>query len=193
MKSFREYLAESKKVYSFKVKVAGELPESFESKLKERMERCKVVTFEKLTTTPVQQLPLDFPTLENKEVTIYDVVVEYPITAPEIAVELKEMGLNEECFRVRGSGEPSEVDQILLDTEPDGDAKLNDSVYTDDVKVKHKDYFGDDFNKGFLKDLEKAAKERKKELGQDKAKQDVLGSSPKVKQDKNGAKSAMGS
>ena len=30
MKPFKEYLAESKKVYNFKVKVAGELPESFQ-------------------------------------------------------------------------------------------------------------------------------------------------------------------
>ena len=34
MKTFKEYLAESKKVYSFKVKVAGELPEKFQETLK---------------------------------------------------------------------------------------------------------------------------------------------------------------
>ena len=30
MKTFREYLAESKKTYPFKVRVAGDLPENFE-------------------------------------------------------------------------------------------------------------------------------------------------------------------
>jgi hypothetical protein len=187
MKTFKEYLSESKKVYSFKVKVAGEIPEGFEGKLKDRLDRCKIVTFEKMLTTPVQKVPLDFPTLTNKEVTIYDVVVEYPVTAPEIAKDLKEMGLNEECFRVRGSSEPSELDQLMLDDEVSKTALLSDSQYKEADSVKHKDYFGDDFNKGFLKDLAKTAKERNKEEGKGEYKL------PKTKTDKTGAKSALGS
>jgi hypothetical protein len=35
MKTFKEYLTESKKVYNFKIKVAGDLPEDFEKNLKE--------------------------------------------------------------------------------------------------------------------------------------------------------------
>lgn len=193
MKTFKEYLSESKKVYSFKVKVAGELPENFESQLKERLERCKVVTFEKMATTPVQKVPLDFPNISNAEVTIYDVILEYPITSPEIVREIKDIGLDEDTFRVRGSGEPSEIDQIAMDNELTKTSLLSDPHYTEAEKIKHKEYFGDDFNKGFLKDLEKTAKERKKELGQDKGKPDVLGNAPKVKQDKSGAKSAVGS
>lgn len=187
MKTFKEYLAESKKVYSFKIKVAGDLPEKFQEGLKARLDRCKVVTLEKQSTTPIQKVPLDFPTLENKEVTVFEVICEYPITAPEIAVDIKNMGLDEDCFRVRGSGEPSEQDQILADAEPSGEALLNDSQYKEATDAKHKDYFGDDFNKGFLKDLSKAAKDRKKEGVQTEYKL------PKAKTDKAGAKSAIGS
>jgi hypothetical protein len=43
MKPFKEYLAESKKVYNFKVKVAGELPESFQENLKTALDRCKFI------------------------------------------------------------------------------------------------------------------------------------------------------
>lgn len=193
MKTFKEYLSESKKVYGFKVKVAGELPENFESQLKERLERCKVVTFEKMATTPVQKVPLDFPNISNAEVTIYDVILEYPITSPEIVREIKDIGLDEDVFRVRGSGEPSEIDQATLDNELTSTSLLSDPNYSEAEKIKHKEYFGDDFNKSFLKDLEKSAKERKKELGQDKGKPDVLGNAPKVKQDKSGVKSAVGS
>lgn len=193
MKNFKEYLAESKKVYGFKVKVAGEIPENFEAELKERLEKCKVCTFEKMTTTPVQKVPLDFPNLTNKEVTVYNVVLEYPITSPEIVSEIKSLGMNEECFRVRGSEEPSEVDQLSLDNEPSKEALLTDNQYKEAESVKHKDYFGDEFNKGFLKDLQKTAKEKAKESGSAKSKPDVLGSAPKVKQDKAGTKSALGS
>lgn len=192
MKSFREYLSESKKVYSFKIKVAGEIPENFEDQLKERLERCKLATFSKVSTTPVQKIPLDFPNLSNMEVTVYEAVCEYPITPPEVAKEVKDIGIREECFRVRGSGEPSEIEQIESETEKTGSV-LTDSEYKDGVKVAHKDYFGNEFNKSFLKDLQTTAKQRKKELGQDKGKPDVLGSAPKIKQDKAGTKSAVGS
>lgn len=187
MKTFREYLAESKKVYSFKVKVAGEIPEDFEKNLKERLEKHKVVTFEKLKTTPVQKTPLDFPELTNKEVTTYDVVLEYPVTSPEISTDIRDMGLEESCYRVRGSEEPSEVEQLQMDNEPSGESVLNDSEYKTSDNVKHKDYFGDDFNKSFLKDLSKTAKDREKETGKGEYKL------PKVKQDKVGKKSAIGS
>lgn len=193
MKTFKEYLAESKKTYSFKLKVAGELPENFEKSLKAKLDKCSLATFEKISTTPVQELPLDFPDLENKEVHIYDMMCEYPITPHEIATHLTEMGMDACCFRVRGAGEPSEVDQLTMQETPSGMAKLSDSGYKeDDIKLKHKDYFGNDFNKSFLKELEKVSKERKKELGQDKGKPDVLGSAPKVKT-KEGAKSPVGS
>lgn len=186
MKTFKEYLAEGKKAYSFKIKVAGELPEKFQEDLKTRLDRCKVVTLEKVTTTPVQKLPLDFPTLENKEVTVFEVVCEYPITGPEIVANIKDIGLAEECFRVRGSGEPSELDQLFLDNEPSGEALLNDNQYKETTNAKHKEYFGDDFNKGFLKDLEKSAKARKKDGMQTEYKL------PKTKTDKAGASSPIG-
>jgi hypothetical protein len=188
MKTFREYLAESKKVYSFKVKVAGDIPENFEKDLKERLEKHKVITFSKMKTTPVQKTPLDFPELTNKEVTTFDVVLEYPVTAPEISADIRDMGLEESCYRVRGSGEPSEIDQLSLDNEKSGEALLDETdMDKGNGKIEHKDYFGADFNKSFLKDLAKAAKDRNKEEGKGEYKL------PKAKEDKAGKKSAIGS
>jgi hypothetical protein len=187
MKTFKEYLTESKKVYSFKVKVAGPLPEKFQEGLKARMSRCNG-TVEKLSTTPIQESPLDFPELTNMEVTVFEVVCEYPVTSPEIVADIKGMGVDEACFRVRGSNEPTEQEQVLANAEPSGEALLDEQdLEKGNTKIKHKDYFGDDFNKSFLKDLEKTAKARKKENGQGEYKL------PKAKQDKEGAKSAIGS
>ena len=98
------------------------------------------------------------------------------------------LGLDEDCFRVRGSGEPSEVEQALNKEIINPDGLLTDSQYKEAPNAKHKDYFGDDFNKGFLKDLEKSSKQRKKEsTGPQEFKL------PKAKEDKAGLKSAMGS
>jgi hypothetical protein len=169
MKSFKEYLAESKKVYSFKVKVAGELPEKFTDNLKARMDKYSVATFEQVTKTPVQKLPIDFPELENAEVTVFEVVTEYPVTGPLIEKELKEMGLDYKSYRVRGSQEPSEVDQAMTveDDDTEKEALLTDSEYKEAEGVEAKNYFGDDFNASFLQDLQKAREEAMKEAGCD--------------------------
>jgi hypothetical protein len=98
------------------------------------------------------------------------------------------MGLTETYFRVRGSSEPTEQEQVLAAAEPSGEALLDENdLDSGSTKIKHKDYFGDDFNKSFLKDLSKTAKQQKKENGQGEFKL------PKNKQDKEGAKSAIGS
>ena len=194
MKTFKEYLSESKKTYSFKVKVAGELPENFAEHLKARLEGRGIMQFEQLKTTPVQELPLDFPQLKNVEVHIFDVMTEYPLTAPELEKEITEMNCcDSENFRVRNSASPSEIDQITAGDKDYEGALLHDNEYKEAGKVKHKDYFGDDFNKSFLKDLSKQSKERRKELGHDKLKADVYQDVPKIKTDKAGVKSPVGS
>lgn len=186
MKTFKEYLAEGKKTYSFKIKVAGDLPEDFQTNLKTILERCKVVKMEKISTTPIQAVPMDFPTMKNCAVHVFEVSCEYPITSPEISIDIKAMGLAETCFKVRGSNETMDADQgetEILNT----DGLLTDSQYKEGTNVKHKDFFGDDFNKSFLKDLSKVSKQQKKDNGQTEYKL------PKAKTDKTGAKSAMGS
>jgi hypothetical protein len=187
MKNFKEYLLESKKVYAFKIKVAGELPKNFKEDLKTRLTRCNIKTFEETGRTPIQSLPQDFPEMTNSEVTMFDVVFEYPVTSPEIEKELTEMQMNPASFRVRGLGEPTEIEQVQSLEEPSGKAFLDDANYSETGKIKHKDYFGDEFNKGFLKDLQKLARERSKEEGKGEYK------FPKAKQDKAGAKSTLGS
>jgi hypothetical protein len=79
------------------------------------------------------------------------------------------------------------MEQALADTKPNTEVLLADANAGDN-KIKGKDYFGNDFNKTFLKDLEKAAKQRKKD--QDGPTEYKL---PKAKADKAGLKSAMGS
>ena len=195
MKTFKDYLTEGKKTYSFKVKVAGDLPEGFADDLKARLENRSIMQFEQMKTTPVQELPHDFPELTNMEVHTFDVMTEYPLTPTEVEKEIFEMGCCQPgYYKVRNSASPTEIDQITAGDNADYEgALLHDNEYKDGMKSKHKDYFGDDFNKSFLKDLSKEAKERKKELGTDKLKADIYQDTPKLKQDKAGVKSPVGS
>ena len=185
MKNFKEYLAEGKKTYPFRLKVAGELPADFVSNLKDCIGKANPAIIEK-SKTPIQATPLDFPQLNNVEVHTFEVVCEYPITAPEIA-EHVQWFIPESNFIVRNGGDAVEIDHNTVDMEPSGKALLADGEYKEADKIKQKDYFGAEFNKGFLKDLAKTAKQQKKENGQGEYKL------PKIKQNKEGAKSAIGS
>lgn len=181
MKTFKEYLAESKKTYPFRLRVAGELPENFVSNLKDCLGGVNPALVEK-SKTPIQSQPLDFPELHNVEVHTFEIACEYPITAPEIAEHVKHF-VPEGNFRVRNGNDAGDYEHSTVDMEPSGESMLEEPTYND--KVKAKDYFGDDFNKGFLKDLSKAAKDRKKEGVCAEYKL------PKVKQDKAGSASPM--
>jgi hypothetical protein len=183
MKTFKEYLAEGKKAYPFRIKVAGDLPEGFVKKVKEYLGYCKASLVEK-SKTPIQAQPLDFPELNNVDIHVFEVVCEYPTTAPQIIERLKTL-VPESHLRVRNGGDPAEADHATFETEGSGESILEEPEYSD--KIKAKDYFGDEFNKSFLKELSKTSKESAKEEGKGEYKL------PKAKQDKAGAKSAIGS
>lgn len=80
MKSLQDILNESTKTYSFKIGIAGELPNNFESKLKSMLEKFSVVSLSKGKKTPIQEKPMDFPQLNNTEITYWEAVVKYPTT-----------------------------------------------------------------------------------------------------------------
>ena len=193
MKSFKQYLTENKKVYSFKIKIAGEIPEGFLDELKNTLEKYEIVNLQEINKTPIQKLPLDFPEIENSEVTTYEIITEYPITAPELEKQVVTLGVGANRMKIRGSGEPSEIRQIEMEIETeetDKIALLNDSEYSEVSEIDHKDYFGEENKNSFLQDLAKAQQERLKELEYDKLNPDIY-EQDYLKQDNK--KSAVGS
>lgn len=189
MKTFKEYLSESKKVWSFRIKVAGDLPEGFQTTVKDRLQRFGVTRFEKSSQSPIQKTALDFPQLQNVEVAVFEVETAYPTTPPElINLVIMDGLIKEDYILVRYTTE--ELD-IMDDTK--ATALLSDPTYSEVAKINHKDYFGEEFNTAFLKTLEKTAKQRKKDLGHDSKKVDVLATAPKIKTNKIGSKSPIGS
>jgi len=171
MKSFKQYLTENKKVYSFKVKVAGEIPEGFLDGLKNTLDRYEIVNLQEVNKTPIQKLPMDFPEMENAEVTTFEIITEYPITAPELEKQVVTLGVGANKMKIRGSGEPSEIRQIEMEIEKEEtetSALLNDAEYSEVSEIDHNDYFGEENKSSFLQDLAKAQQERLKELEYDK-------------------------
>lgn len=152
MKTFKEHLNESKRSYAFKVKIAGNFSAEQETSLRTLLDRYKVEEFKKLGKTPVQELPLDFPQLRNSEVTIFEVVVDYPVASYELQNYLSGgLKISEQSLIVRKPGEPSE--QYQEPQEKRKGALLNDSDYKESPNVDSNDYYGDKYNASLIKTL----------------------------------------
>jgi hypothetical protein len=165
MKSFKDYLFESKKTYSFKVKIAGDVTNEEETKLKSLLEKYQIVEFSKSTKTPVQALPLDFPRLSNTEVNIWDITLDYPVTSHELLNYLGNgLRINEQRIVVRNPNEPSEEYQSPGKTY-DGPL-LTDSTYKESPNANFDEYYGDKYNANFVKTLSDDLKEKQKDRGE---------------------------
>jgi hypothetical protein len=112
MKSFAEYLTESKKTYPFKIGVAGELPEGFDNRLETMLEKYGVLNMTPGKKTPIQKRPLDFPQLENVDVTYYEIELQYPTTVQVLEQYLQQScNIDEGRVIVRNPNEPQELYQ----------------------------------------------------------------------------------
>ena len=156
---FKKYIAESKKTYNFKVGLAGMLADDTGDRLESLMQKFSVVNMSNGKKTPIQKKALDFPALENTEVTYFDIEVEYPTTTSVLEQYLKDsLGLPANHVVVRKPGDPL----VAIQEEPkaNGDKKANlesDYPKSDSAATKTA---GDSRVMELLKELEKVRKDR---------------------------------
>jgi len=124
MKSFKEYLTESKKVYEFKVKVAGELKPEAIKKIKAALEQFKIESFSAPRRTPIHESPIDFPALKNTNITIFDVTLAYPTTSLQVKNAIADVGFSGNSLSVMNLKEEEEVALNHKHDEKSGEALL---------------------------------------------------------------------
>ncbi len=106
MKSFKDYLTESKKTYAFKIKVAGKLEDGFAEDLRAAMTKFSIANLSKGKSSPIQENQTDFPQLKNESVTVFDLEVHYPTTPPVLEQYISDMcGCAKTHLVVRGANE----------------------------------------------------------------------------------------
>ena len=157
MKSFKEYLTEAKKTYKFKVRVAGELPEGFADCLETALQKYDVLNITAGKKSPIQETPLDFPQLQNLEVTHYEVELNYPATSHVLERYLVEAcNISHSYIIVRGENDP--IDELQ---KPDDGKPYESLLNTEDMggEGAQKDVGGERIM-DLLKELETARKER---------------------------------
>lgn len=162
MKSFQEYLTESKKTYAFRIKVAGDLSEDFNSKLKSAMEKFAVVKMSSGKRTPVQEVPLDFPQLKNTNVTVFEVEVSYPTTSQVLETYVSQVcGVTLSNLKVKAANEPTELYQTQISANKEKSTLDDTLLNTVELGGESaQDKVGQKHISNFLKDLAAEAKTR---------------------------------
>lgn len=185
MRSFTEILNESKKSYPFKIAVAGELAEDFSNHLETALKKFGVDNLSNGKKTPIQERPLDFPNLQNVEVTYFDAELTYPTTPQVLRGYLASCcGVTEANVMARRADEPLERYQEEASDEP-YESMLN----TEDMGGESaQESVGDNRVMDLLKELEKARKER----AHDPAEAAPVGESQDISDESNN-KSPIGS
>tara|TARA_B110000977_G_C10968619_1_gene451437 strand:+ start:245 stop:910 length:666 start_codon:yes stop_codon:yes gene_type:complete len=154
MKTYKQFLAESSKTYAHRIKIAGELPENFESRLKDFMTKYETVEFKKVASTPVQEHPHEFPRIVNKEVTMYDIETSYPIGFKVLEDVLKEeFGIAQDHLKVKHPADPTEI-PLLPDGQGEYVSRLQDNEFKEAPDAEGT-LFGDEYNMSMFKELMK--------------------------------------
>ncbi len=165
MKSFIEYLTESveEKKYAFKIKIAGELPENCEDVMETALKKYDVTKFAKSKTVPIQAKVPDFPTMENVEVTVFDIELTYPTTSQVLTSYMAEQtGVATDRIRVRTPLEEAEVE---LNTEHKDNEDKKSLLTQDYQKENNQNSVGDKGVSNFLKELAKSRKDMEQYKG----------------------------
>lgn len=152
MKSFQEYIAESKKTYPFTIKVCGDLSESADKIMKSAMHRFTVNKLSKGKKTPIQAMPLDFPGQSNVEVHVFEVDLQYPTTSAVLTELLADqLQISPAKIRVRTPGEMAEMALNLEHNQSSNESFL----LKDYADENNQDLVGQKHVVNFLKELGK--------------------------------------
>lgn len=159
MKSFIEYLKESteEKKYIFKIKVAGDLPEHCDDCMEAALQQFKVSRFTKGKSTPIQANLMDFPSIKNSAMTVFETELDYPATSSVIAEILANAtGISRDCIRVR-----TPLEEEAFEAEQVPEKKDKKPLLTQDyAKENNQGIVGEKHISSFLKQLSKTRKEK---------------------------------
>lgn len=158
MKSFTQYLTESKQSWSWKIKMAKEPTDRDMERIERHLLKYDVKKVSAPKKLMLQSSPVDFPNLRGYEIFVVEFETNILASGFQIQIELQNMlGLNDGILKVKGAHEPDEVET------KDVESILADAEYKDAEKVNGEDYYGDKFNSGFVKELLKLRKDKEKD------------------------------
>ena len=121
MKSFAQYLVETRQTFDYRIKILGDADAELINKLEEKLQQFDVVKMTEPKKTPIQKTLSDFPGAENDSMTFMDVTFNYPATPPQITqiAELCGMNPNHICIEAKDYAESIDEEREGYEAQPD--------------------------------------------------------------------------
>jgi hypothetical protein len=149
MKNFRDYLIESDKTYSYRIKILGDISEDFMRGLKEKLVQFDPVKISAPKKTPILKSHTDFPGMENERVTIIDVEFRYPAIHPQITSMAQMLGLDPNRLVMHTIGYDDSLGEELEAIQDQNQNLLTDTEFpadNEEQKKLSKDYAADPYD-----------------------------------------------
>lgn len=129
MKTFQHYLAESQRTYDYRIKVAGDVDDSFFNVLETKLAQFDIAKMSKPKTTPVMTTLKDFPNEQNQTVTSVDVSFRYPAIEPQIQQLAQILGINPSRVRMLDLKYDDSMNREVEDINSENRDLLSDTDY----------------------------------------------------------------
>jgi hypothetical protein len=154
MKKFNEYLAESQRVYNYRIKIVGDVPSGFIKALEEKLKQFDPAKISSVKTTPVQLSPAEFPAYSNERVSHMDCEFRYPAIEPQIQQIAQLLGLDPNRIRMLTVPYEDSMNKERVDVEEQNQDLLTDTDYPEpdkEQKALSKDYSTGPYDHAVLK------------------------------------------
>lgn len=119
MKTFADYLIESRQTYDYRIKIAGDVSSEFIKELEQKLQQFDVIKLTAPKKTPVQKTLVDFPAFNNESMTFVDATFNYPATPPQITQIAQLLGLdpNRICIQDKKYADSIDAERTKQDKE----------------------------------------------------------------------------
>lgn len=165
--SFKRYLAESERKFNYRIKTVASMDDTHWAAINRFLQRYHLIDFGKPHKTVIQTKPLDFPTLDNREVFIVDVVLGVPAVSSVLVKEISEMlHVPQIYFVIMGENDPASVIDNMnamvgeVEGEPTALLGVDSETPASTPEVSGDNYYGDQYNSRLLNVMRDIANER---------------------------------
>jgi hypothetical protein len=154
MKKFQEYLAESERTYSYRIKIVGDFEPALIKALEEKLKQFDPVKVSAVKKTPIQLKPADFPAHANESVSSMDCEFRYPAIEPQVQQIAQLLGLDPNRIRLLTTAYEDSMAEEKEKVEEQNKDLLTDTDYpapNAEQKALSKDYSANPYQHAVLK------------------------------------------
>jgi hypothetical protein len=154
MKNFKDYLAESERTYTYRIKVVGDVAPDFTKMLEEKLKQFDPVKISAIKKTPIQLKPADFPAHANESVSSMDVEFRYPAIEPQVQQIAQLLGLDPNRIRLLTTAYEDSMAEEKVKVEEQNKDLLTDTDYPApdaEQRALSKDYSANPYQHAVLK------------------------------------------